>query len=134
VSKDTPHFVCISLGCVLLFHQMMVLKKKKVEEQSCSVMSNSNGTKFTEEVPFTQGKPHSNCKKKSINHSRHTSNQTFDKNSASSHTFNKNCCNSQTNITIWLKFGTLLGGPKVNLSVRFGANLIKIHSYEQFYE
>ena len=44
-----------------------------------SVMPDPNGTKFTVEVPSSQGRPHSQLEEDSFNHSQNTSNQTFKK-------------------------------------------------------
>ena len=46
--------------------------------RSCVILD-LNGTKFTVEVPFTQGRPHSKFKEDSFSHSQDTSNQTFKK-------------------------------------------------------
>ena len=41
-------------------------------------------------------------------------------------TLNKNCFNSQVHAPIWLKFGTLIGGSKANLSSNFRVKTVKI--------
>ena len=93
-----------------------------------------NGTKFTEEVPYTQGRPHSKFKEDSFSHSRDTSNQTFKKFlcfcSCSFYysfcTLCKNHYNLCMRASIWLKFGTHIGYLKANTSVKFGVNLMNI--------
>ena len=82
-----------------------------------SIMLDSNGTKFTVEVPSTQGKQHSKFEEDSFSHSRDTSNQTFKKFFVF-FSFSSFCilCKNHYNLymwtSIWLKFGTLIGGLK----------------------
>ena len=45
---------------------------------------------------------------------------------SSFHILCKNCYNSHVHASIWLKFGTCIGGLKANISINFGVNLIKI--------
>ena len=89
------------------------------------MVSNPNGTNFTVEVPSTHGKPHSKFKKRKYL-------QPFPKYERSSFRINLHVFSShsakklQMHTLIWLKFETYWS-KKVNLSFKFGANLIKIY-------
>ena len=101
-------------------------RAKSQFSQICSfLMSDLNGSKFTMEVPSTQGRPNSKFEKNSSSHSRDTSNQTFEKIYfvffySSFCTLCKNCYNSCMHVS------THIGGLKAITSIKFGVNLINI--------
>jgi len=94
-----------------------------------SVMTNPNGTKFTTEMPPTQGRPHSKFEENSFSHSQDMNNQTFI--FFSFCTLCVNCYNSRMRASIWLKFGPPIGGLKAITSIKFWVNLINIQKVIQ---
>ena len=90
-----------------------------------SVISTPNGTKFAVEVPSTHGRPHSKFEEDRASRSRNMSQQNIEKNSSyfsssssSFRTLCKNHYNSRMLNLIKLKFGTLIGGLKANISFK----------------
>ena len=95
--------------------------KLRFSRKCNSLISNPNETIFTMEDAIFQ------IKVNPFSHSQDTSKLLKKFFVCSSfHTLNKNRCNLQILTPNWLKFITPFGGPRVNLSINFWANLIKI--------
>ena len=103
-------------------------KKTSFSHFCISVIPYPSGTKFTTELPASQGSLHTKFEGNLSSHFRDTSCQSFDFFSSCFFFFFvilytcKNCCKTQTCAPIALKFGTQKGSSKANPSIKCGAN------------
>ena len=107
-------------------HTVGILTRRKKTSFShfcISVIPYPIGTKFTTELPASQGSLHTKFEGTRSSHFRDTSCQSFDFFSffVFSHTC-KNCYKTQTRAPIALKFGTQKVSPKANPIIKFSAN------------
>jgi len=91
-----------------------------------SMNPDPNGTKFTVEMPSTQGRTHSKFEEDSFSCSWDTSYQTFKKYSSFFLLLFAHFYNSCMRASIWLKFSTRVGGLKANTLIKFWIILINI--------
>ena len=102
-------------------------KKTSFSHFCISVIPYPIGTKFSTELPSSQGSLHTKFEGNRSSHFRDTSCQSFDFFSSFifffvfSHTC-KNCYKTRTRAPIALKFGTQKGSPKANPSIKVGVN------------
>ena len=96
-------------------------KKTSFSHLCISVIPYPIGTKFATELPASQGSLHSTFEGNRSTHFRDTSCPKFRFFFVFSHTC-KNCYKTQMRTPIALKFGTQKRGPKVNPSIKCGAN------------
>ena len=92
------------------------------------------GTKFATEVPASYGSLHTKFEENQSSHFRDTSEQTFVSisslfsfSSSSFRTLRKICHKTRMRTRKGLKFGTLEGLSKADLSTSFGRNPMNIH-------
>ena len=93
-----------------------------------SVIPHPNGTKFTVELASTRGRPDFKFYEDPSSRFQDMSQQNFVKIYIffSFRTLCVNCYNSHMCASIWLKFGTRIGGLNVNNRIKFGINLTNI--------
>ena len=112
-------------------HTMGILtgrKKMSFSDFCISMIPHPIGTKFATELPARQGSLHTKFEGNCSSHFRDTSCQSFDFFSSFFFSFFvcsftcKNCYKRRTRAPIALKYGTQKGSPKVNSSIKFGAN------------
>ena len=106
-------------------HTVGILTEKKKTSFShfcISVIPYPIGTKFATELPASQGSLHTKFEGNRSSHFRDTNCQSFDFFFfVFSHTC-KNCYKTRTRAPIALKFGTQIGSPKANPSIKFGVS------------
>ena len=100
-------------------------KKTSFSHFCISVIPYLIETKFATELPASQGSLHTKLEGNRFSHFRDMSCQSFDFFFffVFSHTC-KNCYKTRICVPIALKFDTQNGSPKVNPSIKFGANLM----------
>ena len=107
-------------------------KKTQFSHLCSSVIPYPIGTKFTTGVPASYGRRHTNFEENRSSHFRDTSEQTFVLissffSSTSFRTLRKIRHKTRMRAPIGLKFGTLEGLIKADLSTNFGRNPMNIH-------
>ena len=117
-------------------HTMSILtgrEKTQFSHPCSSVIPNLIGTKFAKEVPASYGSLHTKFEETRSSHFRDTSEQTFILISSfffftsSFRTLRKIRHKTRIRAPIRLKFGTLEGLIKVDLSTNFGRSPMNIH-------
>ena len=89
-----------------------------------SVMPHPKGTKFAVELLSIRRIPYFKFERNPISHSWYTTEQNFLPFFSSFRVLCKNYYNPHMHTSIWLKFGTPIGGLKANTGIKFGVNLI----------
>ena len=106
-------------------------KKTQFSHLCSSVILYAIGTKFATDVPASYGSLHTKLEENQSSHFRDTSEQTFvlisSFFSSSFRTLRKICHKTRMRTRIGLKFGTLEGLIKADLSTNFGRNPMNIH-------
>ena len=106
-------------------------KKTQFSHLCSSVILYAIGTKFATDVPASYGSLHTKLEEKQSSHFRDTSEQNFvlisSFFSSSFRTLRKICHKTRMRTRIGLKFGTLEGLIKADLSTNFGRNPMNIH-------
>ena len=92
-----------------------------------SVILYAIGTTFVTDVPASYGSLHTKFEENWSSHFRDTSEQHFVLISSSFRTLRKICHKTRMRTRIGLKFGTLEGLIKADLSTNFGRNPMNIH-------
>ena len=105
-------------------------KKTQFSHLCSSVIPYPIGTKFATDVPASYGSLHTKFEENWSSHFRDTSEQNvilISSFSSSFHTLRKFCHKTRMSTRIGLKFGTLEGLIKADLSTNFGRNPMNIH-------
>ena len=109
-------------------------KKTQFSHLCSSVIPYPIVTKFATDVPASYGSLHTTFEENWSSHFRDTSEQNFilissffSSSSSSFRTIRKICYKTRMRTRIGLKFGTLEGLNKADLSTNFGRNLMNIH-------
>ena len=106
-------------------------KKTQFSHLCSSVIPYPIATKFATDVPASYGRLHTKFEENRYSHFRDTSEQNFvlisSFFSSSFRTFCKIHHKTRMRAPLWLKFGTLEGLIKVDLSTNVGSNPMNIH-------